>query len=143
MNEFVLDANIIFSSLLSGKGFYRRVFEKNKFYSPDFAFLEIQKYQQVILSKTQMDADRLQEFTLFIFSKIVFIPAYYVSEKSKKRAYELCAEIDEKDIPYLALSIELNKVLITRDKSLCNGLRRKGYNHVVLFDDFLKNRDIF
>ena len=61
MNEFVLDANIIFSSLLSGKGFYRRIFENNKFYSPDITFLEIKKYQRVILSKSKIKTTELQE----------------------------------------------------------------------------------
>ena len=143
MNEFVLDANIIFSSLLSGKGFYRRIFGNNKFYSSEIAFLEIKKYQHVILSKTKMNTRELQEFTLFIFSNIIFIPDYYISEKSKKRAYKLCAEIDEKDIPYLALSIELDKTLITRDKPLYNGLKDKGYKNIILFEEFLKGLHIF
>lgn len=47
-------------------------------------------------------------------------------------------KIDPKDIHYLALSLQLGFVLLTRDKPLQRGLRKQGYRNVVLFEDFLK-----
>jgi predicted nucleic acid-binding protein len=137
MKNFVLDANIIFSSLLSGKQFYRKLFENYEFYTPDFALNEIQNYQEQILKKTKLNKQDLQEFTLFIFSKLVVVPEFYISNEARQKAYDLCKDIDLKDIIYVALSIEINFTLITRDKQLYNGLIEKGFNNVRLFDEFL------
>jgi hypothetical protein len=38
----------------------------------------------------------------------------------------------------LALSIELDIPLITRDEPLYKGLRKKGYKNVTLFSDFVE-----
>lgn len=147
MNEYVLDANIIFSSLLSGKQFYRKLFDKFIFYTPDYALNEIQNYQEQIIKKTKLEKRDLQEFTLFIFSKLIVTPEFFISTESRQKAYDLCKEIDHKDIIYVALAIELNCVLITRDKPLHNGLIQRGYPEVLLFDDFIsqvnKKIDLF
>jgi len=147
MKDYVIDANIIFSSLLSGKRFYRKLFESYIFYTPDFALNEIQNYQDVILKKTKLNKEQLQEFTLFIFAKLIVAPEFYITNESRQKAYDLCIDIDLKDIIYVALSIELRCPLITRDKLLYNGLIQKGYTNLILFNDFLsevnKDTDMF
>ena len=47
-------------------------------------------------------------------------------------------DIDIKDSVYVALSIELNVPLITRDKKLYLGLRKKKFENIILFENFLK-----
>ncbi len=42
--NYVIDFNILFSSLLSGKVLYKSLFSHYSFYIPDFAFVELQKY---------------------------------------------------------------------------------------------------
>ena len=137
MKDFVLDANIIFSGLLSGKKFYYKVFENHTFYTPDFALQEIHNYQIEILKKTKLSKEQLQEFTLFVFSHLIVVPEFYISTSSREQAYELCKDIDVKDTIYVALSIELNFTLITRDKILHDKLKFKGFDKVILFDAFL------
>lgn len=137
MKEYVLDANIIFSSLISGKQFYRKLFENFIFYTPDFALNEIQSYQEQILKKTKLNKPDLQEFTLFLFSKLIVVPEYYISTESRQIAYDLCKEIDLKDVIYVALSIEVQSSLITRDKQLYNGLIQRGQTNIVLFENFI------
>jgi len=137
-NEFVIDANIIFSSLLSGKGLYRKIFETNKFYTCDFALQELQTYQATILEKTKLSKSELQEFTIFIFSHIVVVPQFYITQINKNNAFELCKDIDEKDTVYVALSLELDLTLLTRDKPLYNGLKNKGFEKILMFDRFIE-----
>lgn len=43
MIEVVLDSNILFSALISGKELYLDIFRSLKIYVPDFVFLEIEK----------------------------------------------------------------------------------------------------
>ena len=47
------------------------------------------------------------------------------------------ANIDTKDVDYLALAIQLGQVLLTRDKPLYSGLRREGFRQIMMFDEFL------
>ena len=137
MKEYVLDANIIFSSLISGKQLYRKLFENFIFYTPDFALNEIQKYQERLLIKTKLNKHDLQEFTLFIFSKLIVALEFYISIESRQKAYDLCKDIDLKDIIYVALSIEVQCPLITRDKPLYDGLIKQGFKNVISFDNFI------
>jgi len=45
--------------------------------------------------------------------------------------------IDPKDVAYVALSISTGFSLVTRDKVLYTGLRKKGFRSVLLFDELL------
>ena len=64
MNGYITDANVIFSCLISGRDIYQDLFDKYNFYLPDFALREIQKYQALILRKTQLNPNLLKDYTL-------------------------------------------------------------------------------
>lgn len=51
MARYATDANVIFASLISGKENYERMFSDNKFFVPDFALAEIQKYHPKFYEK--------------------------------------------------------------------------------------------
>ncbi len=67
MRSFVVDANILFSSLISGHDKYLEAFATHTFYLPDFGLIEIQKYQSTILKKTNLSKEKLREFTIGLF----------------------------------------------------------------------------
>ncbi len=41
MESYVIDVNILFSGLISGKKFYEELFLRYKFYIPDFALINV------------------------------------------------------------------------------------------------------
>lgn len=126
--HFVLDVNILFSGVLSRKEIYRKIFSEYKLYTPDFALIELNKYRETILKKAgEVTSADFRNFTLFIFSKIVVVPDYLISEESFRKAEKLVEDIDKKDVAYVALAEELGMVLLTRDKKLYDGLKEKGY----------------
>ncbi len=43
--KIVLDSNILFSALISGKDIYLDILQKIRAYTPDFIFIEISKYE--------------------------------------------------------------------------------------------------
>ncbi len=43
-------------------------------------------------------------------------------------AYRLCKDVDEKDVPFVALALELDCELWTADQPLKDGLITKGFN---------------
>jgi predicted nucleic acid-binding protein len=77
----------------------------------------------------------IEFFTFFnsIVENVKFVPLSFISIESRERAYTLCLGTDLKDIPFVALSIELNAPLYTGDNKLKSGLLAKGFN------DFYQN----
>ena len=113
---------------------------QNTFYTPDFALIEINKYRSVILKKSRLKLDALNEYTFRFFRKLIVVPDYVISDNSLQKAIDLCADIDLKDTIYIALAIELNTTLLTRDKPLYDGLIAKGFMPIQLFDDFIRQQ---
>ena len=139
MNKYILDANVVFSALISGKELFTKLFENNKFFAPDFIMVEIDKYRKVILRKSKLPASELQAFIQRLFEEITIMPSLYILEENKLKAYELCKEIDEKDTAYVALSIEMGHPLLSRDKKLIDGLKARGFENVVLLDEMIES----
>lgn len=136
MTQYATDANVIFASLISGKENYERMFSDHKFFIPDFALAEIQKYQPEILRKTKLTFEELKAYTLGIFDRLTVVPNLVVSTQSFLQAFNFCKDIDEKDTPYLALAIEFDIELLTNDIELVEGLRRKGYTKAITLNEF-------
>ena len=137
MNSFVIDVNILFNALISGKKIYKTLFINKRFFTPDFALIEIEKYENVILKNAKLKEDELKDFTLALFSKLTFVPKFVIPKKIIQNAYDICKEIDPKDTLYFALSNFLNIPLVTRDKKLKTYLNNKGISSIIYFDDFL------
>ena len=60
MRDFVLDANVLMSMLISGKAIYKSLLKDYTFMSSDFAFIEIEKYQDIIQNKTKIDTENFK-----------------------------------------------------------------------------------
>ncbi len=104
MDNFVIDVNILFSGILSRKKFYEGLFLRYKFYVPDFALVELQKYKKIIrkkLSEYQTDFDK---FAVMIFSNLNVIPDFLLSPAIIEQAENLCKDVDIKDSLYVAFS---------------------------------------
>lgn len=139
MNKYVIDANILFSAIISSRRFYLEIIKNYELYAPDFALKEIEKYEELILKKTKIGKKELNSFLIKLFEGITILPSILIEEESKQKALVLCKDIDEKDIPYVALSIELDIPFITSDKKLYKGLREKNFPHVILFEDVVRD----
>lgn len=63
MRDFILDANVLMSMLISGKAIYKSLLKEYTFFSSDFAFIEIEKYQEMIQNKTKIDAENFRNFS--------------------------------------------------------------------------------
>lgn len=138
--KFILDSNIIFSCLMSGKKLYIDILSQHQCFSPDFIFEEIKKYEDRILKKAMSNVN-FKEYVKEIFRNLTVIPKLAIENESWKKAYEFCKEIDEKDTAYVALSIDFNLPLLTRDKKLYKGLKKKQFENIILFEKFLEYMD--
>jgi len=85
-----------------------------------------------------MQNDELLRWSYFVFSKLTILPRYTLSQESIDKSVKLLENIDLKDTAYVALAMQLDLILLTRDKPLYEGLRKQGFRKVILFEDFLE-----
>lgn len=137
--RLIVDANVLMACLISGKEEYLNIFSEHELFIPDFALNEIQEYQSVILTKTKFESKQLREFTLELFKRIVTVPNFLISTQSYLQAFYLCRDIDEKDTVYVALAIEFDILLVTRDEELLRGLRLKGFKNIISLVELMEN----
>ncbi len=71
-------------------------------------------------------------------SQITVLPRYVVSDENIKKATQLTKNVDLNDVWFVALAVEYNLTLLTRDVKLYKGLQKKGFKQIMLFDQFLR-----
>ncbi|MDX1903772.1 MAG: PIN domain-containing protein [Thermonemataceae bacterium] len=138
MTDFVIDANVLISILISGKAGYRPILTFNNFILPDFALIEVEKYKDILKDKTKMSEIQFTDWTYFVFTQLTILPQYVLEQNILVKSERLLEKIDLKDISYVALAMQLDLPLLTRDNPLYQGLRKQGFRKVILFDDFLQ-----
>jgi len=109
--ELVVDTNVIFS-LFKKDSFTRKFVGKHniKLSSPDWLNKELDKYSEVICSKSEIP------FEFFNKAKESVLKLISIKDASKEflsKASKLIS--DEKDVPFLALSLELNIPIWSND----------------------------
>jgi predicted nucleic acid-binding protein len=67
-----------------------------------------------------------------MLARLTFHDELSLSRASVEEADRLCADLDPKDTPFVALTIELGGRLWTGDKALVRGLRAKGFDRFYL-----------
>ncbi len=139
MRDYVIDANVLMSIVISGKSIYKPLLDYYNFIMPEFGLVEIDKYKNLIFDKSKMQPAELITYSYSIFSSVTILPNYVMNDDIVKTAIELVKEIDIKDVSYIALSMQLDLILLTRDKKLFEGTQKRKYRKVMYFDDFLKN----
>ena len=84
-----------------------------------------------IIEKSRLPIEDFRKFVRMLFEKIVVIPKLAISKENWQKAYNFCKDVDEKDTPFIALSIELSMPLWTNDKSLTEGLKTRNFNQFI------------
>ncbi len=138
MKLLVVDTNIVFASLRIKNSLTRERLTNRSytFYAPKFLFIEIFKHKERILKYSLASEDEVLELLSTVLHSINFINEDFISTSIYMQAYSLCKDIDEKDTPFIAMSLALECKIWTRDEELKNGLRLKGFNDFFDENDF-------
>lgn len=133
MKKVIVDSNIIFSALRGTDSRTRnRILNSDEqFYSPNFLIGEIFRHKERILAKSSASEEDTYEFLLKILNRIQFVNEENISIENFIFAYHLCKNVDEKDTPFVALSLELGYDIWTRDKELKTALREQGFDNFI------------
>ncbi|MBC7571389.1 MAG: hypothetical protein H7319_16910 [Spirosoma sp.] len=85
------------------------------------------KYKEEIIRKSKAEEKEVYELLNLMLEKITFINQEAISLGNLIHAHRLCADIDEKDTLFVALTLDLSGTYWTRDRTLREGLERKGF----------------
>jgi predicted nucleic acid-binding protein len=115
MIDFVIDANVLISILMSGRANYKPILAFNNFILPDFALIEIEKYKDILKHKSKMSQNQLTAWTYLVFAELTVLPSYVLEQEIIDKTVKLLDKIDLKDSTYVALAMQLDLPLLTRD----------------------------
>lgn len=117
--KIVVDANILFSALIKDSTTRELILKyDDKFLIPNYVFLEIEKYKEDILRKSEMNFKEFNDLFNLIIEKTVVVPTetfrVYVKE-----AQDLIGEHSPEDIVYIACALAFfDCILWSNDKKL-------------------------
>ncbi len=133
MKKIVIDTNVVFAMLRSRSRRLRHILGQKdlEFYTPTFLIVEIFKHKERILKSTKAAEEEVNEYLYTILSKINFVNESTISPGSFVEAFRLCGGVDEKDVPFVALALELEADLWTRDTELKISLVKNGFDRLV------------
>ena len=135
-NSIVIDTNLIFAFLHRNQANSAKFFfmtDDYVFCTPNTFVVEAIVHKDSIVKKTKMPLEGLYKALGLFCEKISFINESTISVKNFIDAYHLCKDVDDKDIPFVALSLELDAPLWTRDGILKTHLISKGFTN--FFDE--------
>jgi len=87
--------------------------------------VEIFKNKDKLLKVSKLSENDLILQLSGIFSRIRFFPEDFIPKHFFIKAYEICKSVDDKDTPFVALSLFLKAKLLTGDKKLQETLKDK------------------
>jgi predicted nucleic acid-binding protein len=135
--KIIVDSNIIFSALLNQYSSISEMLFSKKFdfVMPKYAYIELFKFKEKITKYSHHSEEEILEVLYKLLKNINIFDENMITTNTLKKAYQLVKDIDEKDIVFVALAIELDGVLWTGDKKLVNGLQKKGFNKICSLED--------
>lgn len=140
--ELIVDVNVVLSALVK-RGVSFKVFALNsiirkfRFFAPDFMLSEFAKHKDRILKESGLREEVFSAIVDLIFSQIEIVPSE-VFGNLVPRAMELLK--DEKDVPYVALSLAFNCPIFSGDSDLREIERIKVYSPRELLEMLLNKK---
>jgi predicted nucleic acid-binding protein len=128
----VIDANRIFSELIGANHRLRQVMASlpdTQFYCPKYVLVELFKHKERIAAATGLDETSLLDLLNTLLQRIRFFDEDAISIGNWTESWRLCRDVDENDVAYVALTLELKGRLWTSDRKLEIGLGKKGFTH--------------
>lgn len=124
--KLVIDTNYLFSFFWRSSLIKKLLLSEHDLYSPEFALEELDNHKEEIMQKTKLNPDEFEEFITKLKKIVEFIP-FPQYTKSVPKAYELLPD-HPKDLDFLALALEMNAALLSKDKELKKQVKVKIYD---------------
>ncbi len=133
--KVIVDTNIVFSAILNTKSRIGKILINSQghfqFYSCVFLRDELYKHRTKIQKLTGLTELEVEELEMAVTKNITFINEGLMPKKTISSVEKLLKDIDLADVPFVALTKELNGKLWTGDKKLIDGLKSKKFNSFI------------
>lgn len=140
--KVVVDTNIIFSALLKTNSVFGQIMFHSdgifQFYTVQHLRSEIRKNWSKLRRLSKLTDQQLEESYYTLLTKISFISEELIPQKIWVYSERLVEDIDVDDVDFVALTEYLRGMLWTGDKTLREGLKRKGFKKVLGSDEIFK-----
>ena len=148
MIRLVVDTNIILSALIKSRKIKNIILKKDnivKLYTPAYAYFEILSHYNKILKHTTLSENDIWFILTEILPRHIRVCGEYLYYNKLKEAFQIAKQFDEKDTPFIALSLKLDAPIWTGDKNMIIHSLRTG-KYIALgtqaVEDLLKGKSI-
>ena len=116
----IFDTNVLFKALVAKNDYVR-----NQLFSVNYHFIA----PRIAQASNNSSEEKLLELLHLLITSISFINENLISNKSFIKAFELCKQTDEKETPFVALSLETNAPIWTYDTVLKKQLIQNNFTN--------------
>lgn len=106
--RLVVDANVVISAMLQdGKTRHRLFTTEAHLFAPASLGDEVGRHRKMVAERSGLDADEVEELLDAILDQIIWVPDEAV-ERCIEPADDALADVDPKDVPYLACALAVD-----------------------------------
>lgn len=126
----IVDTNILFSALLRSESHFTRTIlgSGHSFFICESAIVELFKHKERIVEISQLTETEIVRLFYTLLRHVTVAKEELIDPTIRQKAYEFCVDIDEADTPHVALTMHLDGLLWTGDKTLKQGLEKQGFD---------------
>lgn len=131
----VIDTNILISILIKPDGkvaeLFFRLKEAGILIISDYSFTELIAHENKIKKFSKLSAIEFEQLKLSLLNSFQVVSTDILPGNYLVDAFNLCKDVDIKDVPFVALAIYVEGFLWTGDKKIYKALRTKGFNQIL------------
>jgi len=142
--KIIVDANIVFSAMLNTESKIGDLLLNSgsffDFIAPDFLRIEIRKHHSKLAKLLGCTVEEVQEVEFLIYKSITFISEEQIAQTHWVSAWKLVAEVDPKDVSYVAYAKHFRCKVWSGDKVLIKGLLKNNFTKIISAEELFKIR---
>ena len=140
MDIYIVDTNLLFSCFLNIDSEISQFIiscedYSVRLYAPTYLAVEIDRHKSKIIEYTGYTEAEFIQVKEEIFRIVTFIADELIPFEEWVKALRLVKDIDVDDVSFVALNNFLDKEFWTGDVKLYRGLKAKGYQNIVNFQE--------
>jgi len=130
--NIVIDTNILISILIKPDGkvanLFFRLKETGITFISDYTFEELIKHDDQIKKFSKLSTVDFEKLKLSLLNTVQIITTENLPNQYLRDSFNLCKDVDIKDIPFVAVTIYVDGYLWSGDKKLYKALRAKAFD---------------